>query len=204
MSILKNKKLWLLAGLVLVIELLASCEQDGSEGAEDRQSDTINTGVNRIVESVEKVQKSSPLPVFDFSQEYQTLVDVLTIRAEGTNGTAVATNLDGSLKWWCPTLGAPIPSTYQVTPSQQYVDIDSDGTREKLPVDLPEPTGVIVGDSSATWILCLDNAGTKFAKYDEANIEWVSGEVSGLPADKRSRVDEITFEFTDLNEEDEG
>jgi hypothetical protein len=185
-------------GLVAVAAIFfataGSCDQqnsteDTARNVTEEQQGDIMTGVNQI-------RRSNQLPVFDFSQEYNTLVDVLTMRAEGTHGTAVLYTINGDILWWCPTQGAPIPSTYQSTPGEQYVDIKGDESRSKFPVDLPEPTGVYTAESNATWVLCLDDNGTPFGKYAEANVDWTSGVVNGLPADKRAQVDEITFDFT--------
>lgn len=179
----------LLAGLVF-----AACTDDGNkqESVRDRESAAINTGFDRLTQSQQ-------VPSFDYSQERQTLIDVLTLRAEGTHGTAYVRALDGTLLWWCPTVGAPVPSTYQLTNPDQLA---TTGPRERGTVTLPlgEPSGVYTGDSAATWVLCLDDNGNAFARYDEATVGWVSGIVDDLPPELRARVDEITFQFTEQSE----
>jgi len=180
---------------LLLAAVVAGCTQDNSDTQQSAR-DNVKDEQARINEGVGAIHDAQQIPTFDYSQEYQTLLDVLSVRAEGTHGTAVVTALDGSLIWWCPTVGAPVPSTYQVTGSTQYVDVAGDGTEERLPFDQAEPTGAYVGESAATWVLCLDDNGTPFAMYDEAQVRWTSGVVEGLPVDKRARVDEITFEFT--------
>lgn len=170
----------------------AACESgesdDSAQNGRDEQSQ-IATSFGRVIDAQQ-------IPVFDWSQERQTLIDVLTIRAEGTHGTAEVTALDGSLIWWCPTLGAPIPSTYQLSNPEAFVEPPDRGRQNDVLVPQGEPTGVYPGDSQATYVLCLDDNGTPFARYEEANVRWTSGVVNGLPADKRVRVDEITFDFT--------
>jgi hypothetical protein len=180
---------------VLLLALAAACTQPKEKNTEQKQRESVERENAAAATGFTRLTKGQQVPVFDFSQERQTLIEVLSMRAKGTHGTASAYSLSGDLLWWCPTQGAPIPSTYQLTPSQQYVDIKSDGTREKLPVDQGEQTGVYTGDSAATWTLCLDNRGKPFAQYEEANVRWTSGVVEGLPADKRVSVDEITFDF---------
>lgn len=173
------------------LALLGACTLDKDNGADkNRESEQSS-----IATGFERVTRSQQIPVFDWSQERQTLLDVLTVRAEGTHGTAEVTALDGTLLWWCPTAGAPIPSTYQLSNPDQVV---TPGPRERgtATVAQGEPTGVYTGASEATWVLCLDDNGNAFAKYDEAQVRWTAGTVSGLPSDKRARVDEITFEFT--------
>jgi hypothetical protein len=165
-----------------------SSSKEAGENA-TKEQESIATGFGRLTDS-------QPVPSFDYSQERQIVIDTETIRAEGTHGTAVATTLDGSLLWWCPTTGAPVPSTYQLSSETQYVDIPGDRSHERFPLEQGEPTGVYVGDSAATWSICLDDNGNPFAKYEEANVGWTSGVVNGLPAEQRAQVDEITFAFT--------
>jgi len=188
------------AGIVAVAALLvagaSSCDTGQQRSNEQTARNAVEDQQAAIMKGVERRNTSQQIPVFDWSQEFQTLLDVLTMRAEGTHGTAYAKALDGSLLWWCPTVGAPVPSTYQVTPGEAYVDIKGDGIEAKFPVDLPEPTGAHIGDSAATWTVCLDDAGTSFGVYEEANVGWRSGVVDGLPRDLRARVDEVTFNFT--------
>lgn len=153
------------------------------------ESEQVATGFSRVIDSQQ-------IPVFDWSQERQTLIDILSVRAEGSHGTAVAMTIDGTLLWWCPTTGAPIPSTYQLSNPEAFVDPPDRGGQTDVLVPQGEPTGVYPGDSQATYVLCLDDNGKAFAQYEEANVRWSSGVVNGLPADKRARVDEITFDFT--------
>lgn len=193
----------LLAVLFVGIMLVSGCSQQKKQQAQDtenraRQNDldmeeAITTGVDLRIDS-------QPIPVFPFSQEYQTLLDILTVRATGTHGTMYLRNLAGDVIEWCPTQGGPIPSTYQSTPSEHYVDIKGDDTRDKKPVDLPEPTGVIPGDSDATWVLCLDDQGRGFPQYMEPAAEW-TGATRSFPSDTRIRVDEITYRFATNEDE---
>jgi hypothetical protein len=186
----KNKIITGLIGLCLLLVLAACSESDSTgQNARERETTAIATGFDRLT-------RSQQVPSFDFSQERQTLIDLTTIRAHGTHGTAVATALDGSLIWWCPTQGAPIPSTYQLTNPEQIIGRGGHNHYEGQTIPLGEPTGVYTGDSAATWTVCLDDAGTPFARYEEQNVGWTSGVVNGLPADRQAKVDEITYTFT--------
>ena len=184
----KNRLIAALVAVVLMLGFVA-CE-DGKKGEDgrSREANAVNTGFDRLTQSQQ-------VPTFDFSQERQTLIDVLSARANGTHGTAYATALDGSLVWWCETVGAPIPSTYQLSNPSQVIGGDGRDTEEQT-IPLGEPSGVYTGDSAATWTLCLDNAGTPFAVYEELSVGWRSGIVENLPEDRRAVVNEITFDFT--------
>ncbi len=161
----------------------------GGETAKAEQN-AINRGFNRLSDTQQ-------VPEFDWSQERQTLIDVETIRATGATSTT-AGYLEGiGLIWWCPSIGAPVPSTYQLSGSKQWVDISGDEGKTLFDIDQGEPTGVYVGESSGTWTLCLDDNGKKFAKYWEGFVDSTVGLVSSYPRDERVVINEATFEFTE-------
>jgi len=197
MQINISKRVLAIAGMLLACAtLVGACSLDegdkqDSKDNEKREAEATKTGMNRM-------SQSQPVPVFDYSEERQTLIDAETIRAEGTHGTAVVTTISGELLWWCPTAGAPVPSTYQLTdPWETEWNSWGQGGGGSAVTGRPEATGVYTGDSAATWVKCLDDNGTVFGMYDEANVRWIGGVVENLPADKRARVDEITFKFTE-------
>ena len=181
-----------LAAVALLV--LAGCtaskqSRTGGDNARAEQS-AVQTGFARL-------SKSQPIPVFQWSQERQTLIDVETLRATGATSTS-AGYLEGiGMIWWCPSIGAPVASTYQLSSSQQYIDLPGDGTRTLYPIDQGEPTGVYVGQSSGTWTICLDDNGTKFGKYWEGYTDSTTGIVDTYPADKRVAPKDITFKFVD-------
>lgn len=190
-----STKRWRVLAALLVLSMLtafASGCEDGSskdkKSAEEREEDATGRSMNRMT-------ASQQVPEYDFSQERQTLIEAQNIRAEGTHGTAQVYNLDGSLRWWCPTVGAPVPSTYQLTNPWDVEWRGGTHGNSGAAVSRAEPTGVYSGDSEATWIVCLDDAGTAFGKYSEAQVDWTSGVVADLPDDLRVRVDEISYQF---------
>lgn len=184
----------IIAALAVAITVTACKQGDesakkGGETAQQEQQ-AVQTGFNRL-------SKSQQIPTFDWSQERQTLIDVETIRATGATSTSSGYSEYGNLIWWCPSAGAPVPSTYQLSSSQQYVDLPGDESRGRYPIDQGEPTGVYVGPSNGTWVVCLDDAGQRIGQYWEGPVNVTVGVVNGLPSDKRVRVAESTFTFED-------
>lgn len=191
-----------IAGLIVaaVAVTLTACDPNkngaGREAARkggetvQREQEAVQTGFNRL-------STAQQIPSFDWSQERQTLIDVETIRATGATSTTAGYLENTGLVWWCPSAGAPVPSTYQLSASDQYVDLKDDETRERFPTEQGEPTGVYVGDSAGTWVLCLDDNGQKFGKYWEGPVDSTIGVVNTYPADKRARVAQKTFKFKD-------
>lgn len=191
----------ILLGLGLV---LTACSE-GQEQAEDA-GDNIREESRAVTIALDRMLKAQPVPTFDWSQERQTVIDVQAIRAQGATTTSLFTLNGVGVLAWCPSIGAPVPATSQLTASQQYIDLKGDRTRERKPVDQMEPVGDYVGDTTATWTVCLDDNGKKFGVMWEANVGSVSG-VLNVPAMfpdvVRWTPDNITFEFTEPGEVEE-
>jgi hypothetical protein len=184
-------------GVALVV--LGSCGIDSDDNSQPSSEDLRRNEEDSIDRTLANVQDGQPIPEIGWSQERQTLIDLLTARAQGASGTAQATSQTGELMWWCPTIGPPVPSTYQLTNGSQVLGrggANGDG----VTIDLAEPTGVYPGDSQATWVLCLDDSGDAFAVYDEQQISWASGTLD-LPAERRMAPTDVTFEFATSEEE---
>lgn len=166
-------------------------EQAGSNLRDEQRANNI---------SLDRMADSQPIPSFDWSQERQTLLDTLALRAQGAQTTTLFTITGVGIIAWCPSIGAPVPSTFQSTAGQQYVDISGDATRQNFPVDQMEPTGIYPGDTDATWTLCLDDNGKKFGVYWEAPVSSITGTIdaSALGDDVvRLAPSDLTFEFTE-------
>lgn len=192
MKINRNKVA--LAGMLAVLVCAgAACntvkqKQAGKTAAEEQ---------TRVGDAFSRMSNSQPVPTFDWSQERQTLIDVETARANGAT-TTTAFYLEGiGLIEWCPSIGAPVASTSQLSASKQWVDLPGDHTTDLKEVDQGESTGVYVGQSSGTWTLCLDNNGKKFAVYWEGYVHSTVGIVSSYPADKRLTITSSTYNFTE-------
>lgn len=186
-----------IAVLLLIVVALGACSsgthtrrQGGDNAAAEQQA--IATGFAHLTDSQQ-------IPSFDYSQERQTVIDSETIRATGANGTTMFF-IDGvGMIQWCPSSGAPVPSTYQLSADQQYVDLPGDNSRTLVPVQQGEPTGTYIGPSSGTWVVCLDDAGNKFGVYWEGPVGSTVGVVSTLDPALRVHVDELTFQFTEAS-----
>lgn len=164
----------------------------GGETA-SREQQQVQTGFNRL-------SQSQQVPTFDWSQERQTLIDVETIRATGATSTT-AGYLEGvGIIWWCPSIGAPVPSSYQLSGSTQWVDLPGDESRELYSIDQGEPTGVYIGASTGTWTICVDDNGTKFGKYWEGYVDSTVAIITSYDPALRVRPTDVTFQFTEEDE----
>ncbi len=74
------------AAFMAIAFVVTACSGKGddskdNESAREREGQAATQGFDRLTQSQQ-------IPVFDFSQERQTLIEVLTLRAQGTHGTA--------------------------------------------------------------------------------------------------------------------
>lgn len=186
-----NYVIVVLAALALLSTACATTKDQrkgGANAAAEQQA---------VSDSFSRLSKSQPVPSFDWSQQRQTAIDVESAQATGAV-TTTAGYLEGvGLIWWCPSIGAPVASTSQLSASKQWVDLPGDHTTGRVEVDQGEPTGIYVGQSSGTWTICLDNNGKKFPVYWEGYVHSTIGVISNYPADKRINVTGLTFNVTD-------
>lgn len=180
--------------LVPVMLLGSACmssKQNKAAGKDHAaEQKAVSDGFNRQ-------EKSQPVPTFDWSQVRQTLIDVEGAQATGAT-TTTAFYLEGiGLIGWCPSIGAPVASTAQLSASKQFVDLPGDHTNSLVEVDQGEPTGIYPGASTGTWTICLDDNGKKFGHYWEGYVASDIGINSSFPADKRVKITSSTYNFTE-------
>lgn len=185
----------LIAPAAVVGFFALTAESCGSSGAAKQGGESAQAAQTAVQTGFDRLQKSQPIPLFDWSAIRQTLIDVETVQANGV-ATTTAFYLEGiGLVAWCPSAGLPVPSTYQLSNSTQYVDLPDDSTSEKYPIDQGEPTGVYVGPTTGTYTICLDDNGKGFAHYWEGYTASDSGLVA-YPDDLRlTLTGDPTYQF---------
>lgn len=177
----------LVVGLIgtLALSLTAASCNDNPSAVKQEQRAT-NTQIDRYL-------KSQPIPAFDWSQVRQNLIEIQTAQVDTTQTSAFFFRRGGSNGdpvMSCPSIGYPIPSTYQLTNPHQVA-------KGYAVIGQAEATGVYTGDSSATYVMCVNAQGKLYAVYWEGDVMTVSGrsewnaakgqiELVGLPS----------FEFT--------
>lgn len=192
MNITISRRFILIAAVVALIFGASACgkQTPGAKAAGRAQgADQVAVG-----NSVKRLTKNQPIHTFTHSQIRATLQFAEDVQANGVISTSYGYS-HGTLIWWCPSIGAPVPGSYQLSGSTQWVDLPGDGTKERFQVDQPESTGVYTHDTTSTWTICVDDNGKMFGKYSELEVDSTMGVVKGLPPDKRVRVDQIDFEF---------
>lgn len=152
-----------LAAVALAAAGLTACTTESSAVRQDREAADAN--LNRL-------DDAQPVPEFNFSQLRQNLIEINTAQADTTQTTSFFFNL-GTVDpvASCPSIGFPIPSTMQLTNPWQTSWRDSGGAV----VAQAEQTGVYTGDSSGTYVICIDATGDAYAFYWEGHVAAVTG-----------------------------
>jgi hypothetical protein len=155
-----NRKI--LAAVVAPLILLgAACE----EGSKSRQKEE-----KASEQALDQFLKSQPIPAFNWSQLRQNLIELQTAQANTTATTTFFFNQGVQEPITvCPSIGFPIPSTAQLTNPEQKVN-NKDLTLPQL-----EATGIYTGESTGTYVICINDKGQAYAQYWEGFVSTVTG-----------------------------
>jgi hypothetical protein len=157
---MRKLKLIALTSLLAVVAIAGSACTDSSTQTDKRATD----------EQMKQYQEGQPLPAFDRSQSRQTLIDVVTIRAESITTTSFFMMVGApDPVFMCPSIGVPIPGTWSLTNPVQTA-----GSNGAV-VAQAEPDGIYTGDTDATSTICVDGNGKTFMFYHEGPVANVTG-----------------------------
>lgn len=155
-----------IVGLTALISL-AACGPEGSASNEAEQA--------VAQQQLDGFLKAQPVPIFNWSQLRQNLIEIETAQANTTATTTfffnqgVADPVDV-----CSSIGFPIPATYQLTNPDQVERHSGDGGGNFTFSQL-ESTGVYTADTSGTYVICIDGNGQAYANYWEGFVKTVTG-----------------------------
>ena len=151
----------LLTGTLLSGVLVACDSQSANSKERDQQASIQDT-----------LMKNQPLPYWTYSEYRQTLIDVESAEAHGVATTSFFFNQGVQDPIFvCPSIGFPIPSTANLSNPQQ---ITWSGNQTGV-VSQMDPNGVYTGQSSGTYVECVDPTGIKYAKYWEGFVDTIGG-----------------------------
>lgn len=156
-------------GLAVVLSLVAvGCTDDG-ENATEKDTKTAS-------QQLEQFQQAQPVPIFNSSQLRQNLIDIQTAQANATATTSFFFNqgIEDPIHS-CPSIGFPIPGTYQLTNPEGVQKIGSDGNWERFALPQLEATGVYSGETTGTTVICVDDSGRGYAHWWEGFVSTVAG-----------------------------
>lgn len=167
---MKHKRKFIIAVILVVGALgVAGCGKQKSGDTLDRRT------TDRISRRFTTAQ---PVPEGSFSQLRENLREIqrsqINVTQTSTFFFARGASGTGAPVFDCPSIGYPIPSTAQLTnPSKEYR-----GTT----IDQMEATGIYTGDSSGTYVICVNAAGKGYAVYWEGDVMTFTGPAEYDPA----------------------
>lgn len=183
---MKKFKKSILVMLVLALGLTAA------ECDESRDARSKDEAVSEQI--LADLQRAHPVPQFRRSQLRQNLVELTTAQAETTQTTTFFFNLGVERPISsCPSIGFPIPATMQLTNPEQIAKSYSGGYAILPQV---EPTGVFTGDTTGTYVMCVDARGNAYAVYWEGFTQTLTGPAEYRDGQGVELIGPPSFEFT--------
>lgn len=159
----------LVVGIVLVsfLAFLSVGCTKSSKGSTQLQQDQAVVGQQQDIYS-----KAQTIPLFNYSQTRQSLIEINTALANGVTTWSVFTSYTGVPLYSCPSIGFPIPADTQLTNPEQLVRIKiSDGNYIEGTLPQAEPNGTYTSqNTNATYVLCVRNNGSVAAVYSEPMV----------------------------------
>lgn len=177
----------LIAAAAIAALALTACVGEPNAVKEDRAVAAAN---------LDRLNDVQPVPEFRWSQIRQNLIELNRAQAETTQTTSFFFNMgvDNPITV-CPSIGFPIPTTAQLTNPWQGSFRNSNGG---IAIGQAEQTGIYTGDSTGTYVICIDGDGDAYAQYWEGFVSTVAG-----PAEWDSAAGQIhligppSFEFSE-------
>lgn len=162
-----NRKPASLAALALLAVAATACDGDVTT--------TTQTEEHVAEQQASGFLVSQPIPIFNWSQLRQNLIEIETAQANSTATTSFFFNQGvADPIMTCSSIGFAIPATYQLSNPDK---IEQPGPRERGSVTIPqmESTGVYTADTTGTYVICVDDSGDGYAFYWEGFVSTVSG-----------------------------
>lgn len=124
-------------------------------------------------QQLDQFSSAQPVPIFNYSQLRQNLIEIEEAQANATVTTSFFFNL-GVVDpvHTCPSIGFPIPGTFQLTNPMQTLTYGQGGG---IVWPQLEANGVYTGDTAATTAICIDSQGRGYAHWWEGSVSTVAG-----------------------------
>lgn len=157
----------------LALLVLAACSGNKTPSAARKaaQSEQLSAG-----RTLQRMIKTQPIPERPWSQLRQNLIEIETAQIDTTRTTTFFFNLGVAAPIQsCPSIGYPIPSTNQLTNPEQIIQDRGDRSGGNLSLPQIDPNGVYTGQSTGTYVMCVDAQGRAYADYWEGFVQTVTG-----------------------------
>jgi hypothetical protein len=156
-------------GLLVAVSLIAVGCNEQKDNATERDTKTAS-------EQLRQFQEAQPVPIFNSSQLRQNLIEIQTAQANATATTTFFFNQGVTDPIHsCPSIGFPIPGSYQLTNPEGVQRIGGGSSWERFALPQLEATGVYTGDTTGTTVICVDEDGKGYAHWWEGFVSTVAG-----------------------------
>ena len=138
-----------------------SCDSTSSTAKAERNDTAVVDQQQTIY------QNGQPIPLFNYSQQRATLIDVYKAKTAGTATYTVVYSF-GRPVFTCPSIGFPIPATTQLTNPERigYTGYNIGA----LAFPQAEPDGTYTGQTAVTYVLCVRSDGSVSPVYSEPDV----------------------------------
>ncbi len=160
------KSLKYLVLVALAVATLGACKNGNTnQNAVNKKDRNVSTQI------LNNYQKNQPAPVRPWSQLRQNLIEIETAQADTTQTTTFFFNLGSPAPIQsCPSIGFSIASTSEITNPEQIV-----GENGVNAIPQIDPNGIYAGQSTGTYVICIDAQGRAYADYWEGFVQTVTG-----------------------------
>jgi hypothetical protein len=160
---------------VILVFSAAACTHGPSVQQQEQASQQADTA---------SLERSQPLPHYNYSQIRQTLIDAQGIEANGVQTTSFFFQQGMPAPvFTCPSLGEPVANTDQLSNPQQLVPVTGSWGGGHDVLAQMDPNGIYTGSSSqGTYVLCVNGAGKPYLQYWEGNVMTVTAGAVWDPA----------------------
>ena len=153
---------------ILILALAAHTFMVGCNGQGASEGQKAENKTQREIEN--NYAKGQPIPALTNSQTRENLIEIQEAIAEGVSTTSFFFNLgDQDPIDSCPSIGVPIPASTQLTNPEQIINPPGDASAANLPQ--MDPTGVYTGETTATYVLCVDAKAGPYVSYWEGFVK---------------------------------
>lgn len=166
----RRNKIISIAGAILVagVSVAACSSSSGTTGQQLDSSVSANIERNALL--------NQPVPVFQHSDIRATAITIEAIQALGEQTTSFGFNQGiRDPVWSCPSLGEPVASTTEITNPQTNYNASYPNGGAAYPIANMDPNGIYAGQSTGTYVLCVNKQGIPYAQYWEGFVDAVSG-----------------------------
>ena len=158
--------------LAISLFLTSTCNRAETQEVKDVQA---------VSRQQEQYSKAQPIPAFDWSLERDLLIQLYNIRNQRVATHSVWRSDYGTIEGDCPSIGYGLPYDTSLTNPLMATDEDPDGYDHAAltSVGQAEPNGIFAStNTSATWVMCVGEAGTVEPHYIESKVTVYPGPVS--------------------------